>query len=173
MNARILVTYASRAGSTTEIAHLIGEGLGARGFAVDVRSIKSRPPVESYQAVFIGSAVRSGRWLPEAVSFVAENQLTLKRVPVAVFTVHLHNRGADLQSITNRRAYLSQLRPLLRPAAEAYFAGALVPANLSWLERLVARAAHAPVGDFRDRDVVRAWAQHVMPWQQPEAALST
>lgn len=172
MNARILVTYASRAGSTTEIAQLIGEGLCARGFAVDVRTITSRPPVESYQAVLIGSAVRNGSWLPEAVNFVAENQLTLKRVPVAVFTVHLHNRGADLQSVTNRRAYLSTVRPLLHPVAEAYFAGAITPAHLSWLERLVVRAAHAPVGDFRDWDVIRGWAENVMPWQQPEPALS-
>ena len=55
MNNRVLITYATRAGSTGEVASSIGKALHGRGFRVDVRMIKSSPSVEGYQAILIGS----------------------------------------------------------------------------------------------------------------------
>jgi hypothetical protein len=69
MNNRILITYATRAGSTPEIAAAIAESMSQRGFAVDVKSVKERPSIQGYQAVLMGSAIRMGSWLPEAVDF--------------------------------------------------------------------------------------------------------
>lgn len=66
MNKRILVTYATHTGSTVDVAAAIGETLGARGFAVDVRPVKENPSVDGYQAVVMGSAVNGAKWLPEA-----------------------------------------------------------------------------------------------------------
>jgi menaquinone-dependent protoporphyrinogen oxidase len=167
MTTRVLVTYATRAGSTGDVAQVIGEVLRARGFRADVRTIKSRPRVEDYGAVLIGSAVRSGSWLPEAVAFVAENQMALKHVPVALFTVHMHNTGSDPQSVANRRGYLSQIRPLIYPVGEAYFAGAIDPAKLPVLDRLMVRAVKAPVADQRDWNKIRSWAESVLAVPTP------
>jgi menaquinone-dependent protoporphyrinogen oxidase len=168
MKSRVLVTYATRAGSTGEVAEAIGRILRDRGFFADVRTIKSRPRVKEYDVVLIGSAVRTGAWLPEAVSFAAEHQLDLKRIPVAVFTVHLHHTGRDPQSVANRRAYLSTVRPLLNPISEGYFSGAINPASLPLLERLMVKAVKAPTGDFRDWEVIQAWAESLE--LQPAAA---
>lgn len=162
MHTRVLIAYATRAGSTGDVAQVIGEVLGRRGFHVDVRTIKSRPCVTDYQAVLVGSAVRTGAWLPEAVDFVAEHQLALKQLPVALFTVHMHNRGGDPQSVANRRNYLSTVRPLVHPIAEVFFSGAIKPATLSLLDRLMVRAVKAPTGDFRELDKVREWAETVL-----------
>jgi menaquinone-dependent protoporphyrinogen oxidase len=74
MTNRILVTYATRAGSTVEVAAAIGETLRGSGFSVDVKPVKEKPSVEGYQAVVVGSAIRLGSWLPEAVNFVKNNQ---------------------------------------------------------------------------------------------------
>ncbi len=162
MNTRVLIAYATRAGSTGDIAQAIGEVLRARGCRVDVRTVKSRPRVEDYEAVLIGSAVRSGSWLPEAVGFVVEHQLTLKCLPEALFTVHMHNTGNDPQSVANRRVYLSAVRPLIHPVGEVFFSGVIDPAKLSLLDRLMVRAVKAPVGDFREWDKIRGWAQKVL-----------
>ena len=162
MSTRVLVTYATRAGSTGEVAQVIGETLKLRSFRVDVRTIRSRPRVEDYGAVLIGSAVRTGSWLPEAVDFVAEHQMALKHLPVALFTVHMHNLGNDPQSVANRRGYLSQIRPLVHPVGEAYFSGAIDPAKLSVLDRLRVRAVKAPVADFREWEKIRGWARSVL-----------
>lgn len=49
--------------------------------------------MEGYQAVVVGSAVHRGQWLPEAVEFVKTNQEALGHMPVALFCVHITNRG--------------------------------------------------------------------------------
>lgn len=162
MNNRILVTYATRAGSTVEVAAAIGETLGARGFSVDVKPVKENPQVDGYQAVLVGSAIRFGQWLPEAVEFVKNNQQALNRVPVALFTVHIMNLGDDEQSRGNRMAYLSAVRPLIKPVDEVFFPGEIDPARLSFLERLIGQIVKSPVGDFRDWDKIRGWANAVL-----------
>jgi len=161
MNNRILITYATRTGSTIEVAAAIGDELGKRGFAADVKPVKENPKVDGYQAVLIGSAIRMGSWLPEAVEFVTANQQRLNRVPVVLFTVHGNNRGDDEQSRTNRKAYLDTVRPLLQPVDEVFFAGVIDSKRLSLLDRLATKMVKATLGDFRDWGKIRGWAQTV------------
>ncbi len=70
VNNRILVTYATCAGSTAEIATAIAETLAARGYSIDLKPVNEKPDLSGYAAVVLGSAIRMGRWLPEAVDFV-------------------------------------------------------------------------------------------------------
>ncbi len=77
MTGKVLVAYASRAGSTAEVAQAVAEVLRARsgGDTVDVLPVKiGQRPQPCYRAVIAGSAIRMGKWLPEAVEFVAKNQ---------------------------------------------------------------------------------------------------
>lgn len=161
MNERILVTYATRAGSTVEVAAAIGEVIAARGFEVDVKPVKEKPSLEGYQAVLIGSAVRMGNWLPEAVEFVKENQSPLNQLPVALFTVHMLNREDDEESRTNRLAYLKDVRSLLNSAEEVFFAGKFDMSRLSFLDRMISKAIKAVDEDHRDWDRIRGWAETV------------
>ena len=162
MSNRVLVAYASGLGSTAEIAVAIGETLDANGISVDVKPIQENPHIEDYQAMLLGSAVRHGNWLPEAVDFVKANRRALNDLPVALFTVHITNLGNDPASVQNRKAFLNRVRPLLHPIAEVFFAGRfdrrgaalLMP---SWLARLV------PPMDFRKWKTIRAWAEGIRP----------
>lgn len=157
MNNRILVAYATYAGSTAEIAAAIGKTLGERGLAVDVKPIKDNPPLDDYQAVVLGSAVQHGRWLPEAVAFVDAKQTALQKTPAALFCVHIQNTGDDEKSRRNRRAYLDEVRPLLNPAAEGFFAGRFDRRGAElMLPGLLARLV--PPLDFRKWDKIRDWA---------------
>jgi menaquinone-dependent protoporphyrinogen oxidase len=159
MSQRWLVAYATSAGSTIGVAAAIGETLGARGFAVDVKPIKSNSKIDDYQAVVIGSAVHGGRWLPEAITFVRDNQAALKRVPVALFCVHIMHLGADEKSRQNRQAYLNPVRPLLTPLDEVYFAGkGGDSASQSGVERWLSGLFNIPAGDQRDWNKIRGWA---------------
>jgi len=162
VNNRILVTYATRAGSTVGVADAIAIVLRKRGFLVTVRSVKDNPSVKGYQAVIIGSAIRRGSWLPEAVSFVAANREALRRVRVALFTVHMLNRGSDEISRHNREAYLAPLRSLVVPVTHVFFSGKMDPERLSLIDRLMVRAVKSPIGDYRDWDQISGWAQNVL-----------
>ena len=162
MNNRILVTYATRAGSTIGVADAIVISLRKRGFSVTERPLKENPPVKGYQAVIIGSAIRRGNWLPEAVAFLAANQEALRRVRVALFTVHMLNRGDDETSRRKREAYLDSVRALVRPVTHVFFSGRIDPERLSLIDRLLVRAVKSPQGDFRDWDKIGSWAQKVL-----------
>ena len=166
MNPRILVTYATRAGSTTEVAAVIGEALAKRGFAVEVKPVKAKPSVGGYQAVVLGSAIRMGRWLPEMMDFIKQNQPALGGVPVALFSVHMLNTGDDEASQAARTAYTVPVHQHLAPASEAFFAGKMDYARLSFLDGLIAKAVGsqtgASVGDRRDWDRIRSWAEAIL-----------
>lgn len=160
MNKRILLIYASATGSTVEVAEAIAETLAGRGFCVDVRPVNENPQVDGYQAVLVGSAVQYGNWLPEAIEFVKNNQEALKRVPVALFCVHIRNTEDDEQSRKNRLAYLDSVRPLVQPVAEAFFPGRFNRRGAALLlPGLVAR--FVPIIDLRNWKKIRAWSQTV------------
>ncbi|WP_428543248.1 flavodoxin domain-containing protein [Profundibacter sp.] len=75
----ILIAYASRLGSTAEVAKTIADEIGAQTRCID--DIES---LAGYDAVIIGSAIRYDKWLPEATDFVKTHQSTLQSMPVAM-----------------------------------------------------------------------------------------
>ena len=165
MNKRILVVYATKAGSTVEVAAVIGEVLSGRGYEVEVKPIKENPPVDGYQAVIVGSAIRMSNWLPEAVDFVKKNQARLSQMPTAFFTCHRLNTGDDATSRKVREAYTAPVRQILTPQAEVFFSGELDHAKLNFVDRTLAKAVekstNTPEGDARDWSKIRGWAQTV------------
>ncbi|MCC6168651.1 MAG: flavodoxin, partial [Caldilineaceae bacterium] len=70
MNDKILVAYASRAGSTAGVAEAIGKTLAEGGAQVDVRPMQEVKDLTPYTAVVAGSAIQGGQWLPEAIQFI-------------------------------------------------------------------------------------------------------
>jgi menaquinone-dependent protoporphyrinogen oxidase len=163
MNQRILVAYASGLGSTVEIAMEIAKTLGTNGISVDVKPVRENPALDGYQAILVGSAVRHGHWLPEAVEFVEQNRQVLNNLPVALFCVHISNLGNDENSRCNRLVYLDEIRAiLLNPIDEAYFAGKFDRRGAALLmPGLLAR--FVPPMDFRKWKRIRAWAESVGP----------
>lgn len=157
MNKRALVTYATRAGSTTEVAAAIAETLSARGYAVDLRPVKEQPSVAPYAAVVMGSAIRMGNWLPEAVEFIKANQAALNALPTALFTMHMLNGGDDEASRAARAGYLKAVRPLLNHVEAVYFAGKFDFSRLSFLDRTIAKMVKAVESDHRDWAKIRGW----------------
>lgn len=162
MNQRILIAYATRAGSTAEIAAAIGESLAARGYSVDVKSIKEKPNPAPYAAVVLGSAIRMGGWLPEAAAYIKAHQATLAALPVSLFTVHMLNTGADEASRAARQEYLKAVRPLLPAAQAVYFEGLMDYSRLSFLDRTIAKLVKSVETDHRDWAAIRAWTPAVL-----------
>jgi menaquinone-dependent protoporphyrinogen oxidase len=173
MSKKVLVAYASKCGSTGEVAEAIGQTLCADGVAVDVRLAKEVTDVSDYQAVVAGSAIRMGQWLPDAVKFVETYRGALSQIPVAYFAVCM-TLSEDTEE--NRRevaGYLDPVRELLQPVDAAsppycskgvgLFAGAIDYGKLSLPLRLMIKAMKVPEGDFRDWDAIRDWAAGVRP----------
>lgn len=158
-----MVAYATRAGSTGEVAEAIGEALGDAGSEVDVRLAKDGADVSPYQAVVLGSAIRVGKWLPEAVKFVEAHREALEQVPVAFFTVCMTMKDPTEENCLEVEGYTDPVREMVQPVDEGFFAGALDASKLSFVARLAMKAMKAPEGNFRDWEAIRAWVANVRP----------
>ena len=163
MNNGILIAYATKCGSTGEVAQVIAKSLGEKGATVDVRPVKSVTSLDGYQAVVIGSAIRMGKWLPEAVAFVRQHQSRLGQIPTAFFTVHMLNVADDPKSQAAREAYVAPVHQLLTPSAEAFFAGKIELARMNLFDRLISKAMKAADQDLRDWNKIRTWAEGYYP----------
>jgi len=159
MNRKVLVAYASRAGSTSEIAEAIGKQLANAGASVDVLNVKSVKDISGYSAVVVGSAIRIGSWVPEAMLFVENNAAALTALPTAFFTVCLSITDKDPTKQAEVTTYMDKPKAVLTPTVEATFAGVMDPDKIKWIERQLMKAMKTEVGDFRDWEVINNWAK--------------
>ena len=169
MTASILVTYATRFGSTEEVAEAVAQTLRDSGYTVDCPPIAEGQSLDEYDAVVLGSAVNYANWLPPAIDFVREHQEALAGVPVALFSVHIQNISDDEQSRQKRLAYLDEIRPYVQAVSEGFFAGrfnrhAAVELIPRWLALIV------PTFDFRKWDMIRIWANSLPPLLMQQVA---
>ena len=166
MKKRILIVYGSRCGSTEGVAEAIGQILSKAGAKVDVRPVKNVADPSPYQALVVGSAIRMGKWLPEAVAFVKTHQDTLRRLPVAYFAVCLTMKDDTMQNRRKASGFLDPVLkqfPQVKPVDIGLFAGAVDYKKLSFAYSLVLKVKGAPEGDFRNWEAIRTWAAGVHP----------
>jgi menaquinone-dependent protoporphyrinogen oxidase len=159
MSKRILVAYASKCGSTGEVATAIGKTLAQNGARVEVMPLKDVTDLPSYQVVFVGSAIRAAKWLREAADFVSENYTILQRIPTAYFTVCMTMAKNTPANQAKAAGFIEPVRAVFAPAAEGYFAGKVDPERLSFIENTMLKAKGVPQGDFRNWDKITSWAQ--------------
>ena len=158
---KILVTYASRYGSTAEVAQAVAAQLCARGEAVEVRAVADVTDISRYRAVVVGSAVRMGQWLAPAVKFVEAHKDALSRVPVAYFSVHMLAVDDSEASRQKRAAYVAPVHAILAPRHEAFFAGKIDSRQFTLLDRLMTKATGSVDGDRRNWQAISTWADQL------------
>ncbi len=156
---KTLIAYASKCGSTGEVAEAIANVLCEQGVDVDVRLAREVTSLDGYNRVIIGSAIRMGNWLFDATHLVKAQQASLSQLPTAIFSVHTGNVGDDEVSRQARAAYTAPVHRLITPRAEAFFAGKMELARLSFLDRMIIKAMKGQDEDLRDWDAIRAWAR--------------
>jgi len=163
MKKKVLVAYASRAGSTGGVAEAIAKTLCENGASVDVRLAKDVSDVSAYQAVVVGSAIYMGQWMGEAVEFVEKNRAALGQRPTAYFCVCSTLREDTPENRRTVTAYLDGVRAKVQPVSEGLFAGALDYSKQSFLYRMIVKAMKASEGDWRNWDAIRAWSKELVP----------
>ena len=155
MNTRsVLLAYATRYGSTQEVAESIAGTLREGGLEVDIRPIREVRTLEPYSAVVLGAAIYNARWHPDAHQFLSQHQEALRQRPVAIFALGPLSTG-DAAMRRSRRQLDKELEkyPWLKPVALEMFVGKMDPAKLGFFEKLLSTAS-----DHRDWEAIRAWA---------------
>jgi menaquinone-dependent protoporphyrinogen oxidase len=155
----ILVAYASKHGSTQGIAEHITRRLTERGLPVEIRPAEGVVDIGVPDAVILGSAVYAGSWMKEASEFARRFTDVLSAVPVWLFSSGPLGERVDDDEEQPRQ--LAEFRETVRPRGHEMFFGALDLGQLSFGERMIAKAVKAPEGDFRDWDAIAAWADSI------------
>ena len=155
---KVLVTYGSWCGSTGEVAETIGDILCQAGATVDVLPVEEVADLAMYQAAVIGSAVRIGHWKRDAVTFVTENQATLRRMPVAYFTCCTTMREDTEATRAEVRTFMQPVLDVYEPEQIGMFGGVIDSSRLSFLERTMMNVMGEQDVDTRDWDAIHAWA---------------
>jgi menaquinone-dependent protoporphyrinogen oxidase len=185
---RILVAYATMAGSTVEVAQAIGEEIAKHGLQVDVLPLGEVKSLEAYDGVVVGGPMIMG-WHRAALGFLKKHRAAFRRIPLAVFVMAMSltqtgetsvdgvpvdvdeklpkpPQTAGRLNFRERYARLANyIRPILRatrpvnPVKIGVFGGRLEYGRLKWWAVLfVMLIIQAPAGDRRNWAAIRSWA---------------
>jgi menaquinone-dependent protoporphyrinogen oxidase len=159
LSRKVLIAYASKCGSTGEVGTVIGKTIAQNDVYVDVLPVQKVSDLASYQAVFVGSAIRIGKWLPEAIDFVNTNRAILQHLPTVYFTVCMTMVDDTPVNRTKAAGFIDTVRSTLVPTAEGYFAGDVDSKRLSFIEDTMLKVIGVPAGDFRNWEKIKDWTQ--------------
>ncbi len=185
---RVLVAYATMAGSTAEVAQAVGEEIARGDLQVDVLPLSEAQDIEAYDAVVVGGPMIMG-WHRAALRFLRSHRRAFQRIPLAVFVMAISlTQTSDMNvsgvpvtvdeklprspeqegrlKFKERYARLANyLRPILRatqpvkPVSIGVFGGRLEYGRLKWWAVLfVMLIIQAPAGERRNWPAIRAWA---------------
>lgn len=152
MATTALVAYATRYGSTREVADTIADTLRERGLGAEVRPAREVRSLDGYKAVVLGAALYNGRWHRTRAPLRLHRKALLN-LPVAIFA--LGPLSATEEAEQASRAQLDRALASvhwLTPVAVGMFGGVIDPARLRFpLNRM-------PKSDTRDWTAIRAFA---------------
>jgi menaquinone-dependent protoporphyrinogen oxidase len=157
MNTKsILLAYATRYGSTQEVAENIAVSLRQFGFEVDMRPMREVRDLRNFEVVVLGAAIYNAKWHSDAHQFLTQHQDTLRQRPVVIFALGPLS-PSDAAKRNSRRQLDSELAkyPWLKPVAVEIFAGKYDPSKpgMGFFDRFI------PARDVRNWDAIRAWAK--------------
>jgi menaquinone-dependent protoporphyrinogen oxidase len=185
----VLVAYATRHGSTKEVAEAVAAALTEAGLAAEAKPISDGLDPAGHDAVVVGGPMIMG-WHKDAVRFLRRNRRPLSAVPTAYFitAASLTRTGEDqvrevpvdvdpwLAKAPKRAEKLSRKeryalpghyldRPLdvapdVHPRRVAFFAGSLDLTNMNIFEKLfVLLVVGATPGDGRHWEFIKEWGR--------------
>jgi menaquinone-dependent protoporphyrinogen oxidase len=152
----VLVAYASKHGSTAEVAERIALAVIKQGVGAEALPVGDVGDIANYDALVIGSSVYYSRWTREAVAFVERNRARLAGRSVWLFSVGPLGDQPRTDP-TDVAGFMESLNAI----DHHLFAGALDPHRLSFPERVIVKGVKAPTGDFRDWNEIDSWAASV------------
>ena len=188
--AKILVTYATMAGSTAEVARAVEEELVSRGLQADVSPIAEVKSLDGYSGVVVGAPMIMG-FHRSALRFLRQHKKALSQLPLAIFVtamsltrtsdgipgeapVYVDEKllkdplNPDRLSFKEKYArlenYLKPIQRTAKPVSIGVFGGRLIYGKLPlWAVLFVILVIKATPGDHRNWDAIRSWAASLVP----------
>jgi menaquinone-dependent protoporphyrinogen IX oxidase len=184
---KILVTYATNAGSTAKVAQAVANEL-AKTAQVDVLPLEKATALEEYSAIVLGAPMILG-WHRGALAFLKRNQAALGQKPLAIFVTCVNLTKTDETSLegvplfideklpkapknparlgfkenySTPKNYLSPILKLVKPVSVGIFGGSLQYFSMKWWQvPFVLLVIQAMPGDKRNWKAIAEWAENL------------
>jgi menaquinone-dependent protoporphyrinogen oxidase len=157
----VLVAYASKRGSTAEIAETIAATLRREGLGVCLERCEDVESLERYDAIVIGSAVYMKRWRGDARHFLKKHRKSLRQKPFWVFSsgpvgdpANDNPEWADPPKIAIKVEEMGGREHVV-------FGGCLPAEPTSFMEKAMLKGTPREFRDRRNWAEIRQWAQAI------------
>ncbi len=157
---KILIAYATMAGSTKEVAETVGKELKQAGLDVDILPVEGVKSLSGYDAVVLGSAVRAFHLLPKTTRFLRKFKKSIQEIPFVAFLVCL----VMTEDTPERRATATKFaRPMAKvkqPMALGLFGGVMDPSKLTGYAYGMFK--NHKLEDNRNWEKIKDWANELV-----------
>ena len=163
MGPRVLVTYASKNGSTAEIAEAIADEFLALGVDTELAEVTTVRELSPYSTVVLGSAVYMAHWRPEARRFLKRHRKELSERDVWLFSsgpVGEQKPGEDPERWTVPK-FVREMAPKIGAREHVVFGGRVPAEPSNFIERALVRETPEELSDLRDWHEIRHWAHGI------------
>jgi menaquinone-dependent protoporphyrinogen oxidase len=159
---KVLVAYASKRGSTAEIAQAIADELTASGLSVDCAPAGEVRQIKGYDAIVLGSAVYMRRWQGDARHFLRKHSASLAQTPFWVFS----SGPVGEPSSSPKPSWLEPPRVMrhaekLGVRGHVVFGGRVPTEPHGPIERSMVENTPEEYRDLRDWKQIRGWAAEI------------
>ncbi len=164
MPTPVLVTFATRYGSTQEVAQAIAKTLRECGVKVDLQRMPKVRTLSDYQAIVMGMPIYATLLHKDAVSFLKRHAAALPGKKVALFVLGpIHTSQADFQESQAHLAKELAKYAWLKPELVGLFGGKYDPTRLRFPDTMIADSPAGllygePACDIRDWVAIDNWA---------------
>jgi menaquinone-dependent protoporphyrinogen oxidase len=159
MAAPVLVAYATRSGSTREVAETIAATLREHGLDVRIQPVKEVGSLSGYHALVFGAPLIMGRWHKDARRFLSRHHEALEACTAAVFALGpVHDTEEEWRGVRDQLDKTLGRFPRFQPIAIEVFGGKFDLSLLGFPWKLLPRLKKIPPSDIRDWAAISAWA---------------
>ncbi len=155
---RVLVSAASRHGSTAEMAAEIAAALSDAGLDAQVVAPDDVTSLDGFDAAVIGSAIYMNNWMAPARDLVDRLGDDLATMPVWLFS---SGPIGDPPPPSEEPEEMAEILAATHARDHRIFAGRIDRAQLGLGEKVLTSALRTPEGDFRPWTDVRTWAEGI------------
>ncbi len=162
--SKVLVGYATKYGSTREVAEAIKKELEKKNFNPDLKPVSEVNSLNGYKSIVLGAPLMMGHFHKDMHRFLTRYKEDLSKKPVAFYALGPVSVPYSEKEWQGSR---SQLKKELdkyawfKPFKTEVLGGKFDPANLPFpINKL---ASKAPVSDTRDWKKIKDWTNELMP----------
>jgi len=170
MTASVLVAYATRYGSTKEVAEAIAATLWENGLTVDIQPLHDVKSLKDICGVVMGAPLQMFRWHKDATGFLNRFRKELCEIPVAVFALGpFHDEESEWTEVRKELDKELANFPWFSPVSVNIVGAKYDPSALGFPFNLLPAMKQIPSIDIRDWDAIRAWARELCDCMGTEA----